>query len=424
MPKKATELSPLAVSRLEDSGFYFVGGVAGLALQILPTGSKSWILRATVGSKRRDMGLGGFPDVTLAGARESARVAREKIRNGTDPINERRGAHASLRLSQSNAVTFESAVKTYIETHEAGWSNPKHAQQWRNTLATYANPVVGKMLVRDIELRHVLTVLEPIWRTKTETATRVRSRIESVLGWATTKGYREGLNPARWKEHLDSQLPQASKVAKEKHHPALPFRDVGAFILKLRTLQGNGARALELAILTAARSGEIRGATWGEVDLANGEWVVPAARMKMDREHRVPLSTGALQLLEAMPRGGRADLIFPAPRGGELSDGTLNAVIKRMNEGDQPRWIDPKDGRPVVGHGFRSTFRDWVSETTNFPRDVAEMALAHAIGDKVEAAYRRGELFTKRTKMMQAWSDFCDRSTQSKSSVTPISKRA
>ncbi len=433
MPKKAPELSPLAVNRLTTPGLHFVGGVAGLALQVLPSGGRSWVLRARVGNKRRDMGLGGFPDVPLAQAREAARVARAKIRGGVDPIEEARTARAMLRLAQANAVSFRSAAAAYIETHGPGWANAKHAQQWTNTLTTHAYPHIGDILVRDIGLPHVLSVLEPIWRTKTETASRVRSRVESVLDWATTKGYREGLNPARWKGHLDNLLPAPSKIAKEKHHPALSVPDAGAFMAALRTHGGMGARALEFGILTAARSGEIRGATWGEINLDAAEWSIPAARMKMKNDHRVPLSEAAVGLLKSrlvvpgttdkLPKPSAPALVFPAPRGGMLSDGTLNAVISRMNEEtEQPRWIDPKDGREVVQHGFRSTFRDWVSERTNYPNEVAEMALAHTVGNKVEAAYRRGDLLDKRRQMMDDWAAFCVMVEPASNNVVPLRK--
>ncbi len=433
MPKKAVELGPKAVSLIKRPGFHFVGGVAGLALQVLPSGGRSWVLRVRVGAKRRDMGLGGYPDVPLANAREAARIARAKIREGVDPIEEARSARAILRLSQSNAVSFRDAAGAYIETHGPAWANAKHAQQWTNTLAMHAYPHIGDMLVRDIGLPNILSVLEPIWRTKTETASRVRSRVESVLDWATTKGYRDGLNPARWKGHLDNLLPAPSKIAKEKHHPALSVTDAGAFMAELRTRGGTGARALEFGILTAARSGEIRGATWGEINLDAAEWSVPAARMKMKNDHRVPLSDAALDLLKSMlvvpgttdkmPKPAATALVFPAPRGGMLSDGTLNAVISRMNEEtEQPRWFDPKDGREVVQHGFRSTFRDWVSERTNYPNEVAEMALAHTVANKVEAAYRRGDLLAKRRQMMNDWAAFCAMVEPASNKVVPLRK--
>lgn len=351
------------------------------------------MLRVMIGQRRRDMGLGGYPDVTLAGAREAARRAREKIKAGIDPIEEARAARSQLRAAQASALTFEQASRAYIASHEAGWRNAKHAQQWRNTLESYAYPLVGSLLVRDVALPHVISILEPIWLTKTETASRLRGRIEQVLDWATARGLRDGPNPARWRGHLDKMLPRPSKVARPGHHAALQLDGMAAFMKRLRAVAGMGARALEFAILTAARSGEVRGATWSELDLTAAVWKVPAERMKSGKEHRVPLSPAALSLLEGLPHMAGEALIFPAPRGGQLSDMTLTAVLRRMH-------VD------AVPHGFRSTFRDWCSERTNYPNEVAEMALAHTIGDKVEAAYRRGDLFDKRRRMMHDWASF------------------
>ena len=262
VPKKAKELGPLAVSRLRDPGLHFVGGVAGLALQVLPGGGRTWVLRATMGGKRRDMGLGGFPDVTLRDARAAARKAREQIRDGLDPINEARGAASANQASRIKDVTFEQAAHAYIAAHEVGWRNAKHAQQWRNTLKTYAFPVVGPLIVNDVALAHILAILEPIWKTKTETGTRLRGRMEQVLDWATARGYREGPNPARWRGHLDKLLARPAKVAKVEHLAALPFTEIGAFMLRLRAADGIGARALEFSILTAARSG---GSSWRDM---------------------------------------------------------------------------------------------------------------------------------------------------------------
>lgn len=406
MGKKANELDPLAVSRITAPGLHFVGGVAGLGLQVLPTGGRSWVLRATIGGRRRDMGLGGYPDVTLADARTAARRAREQIRSGLDPIAEARAAASALRARQAQDVTFEKAARAYIAAHEAGWRNDKHAQQWRNTLETYAYPVLGSLLVRHVELAHVLSVLEPICSTKTETATRLRGRIEQVLDWATARGHREGLNPARWRGHLDKLLPRPSKIARVEHRAALPVDEVGEFMARLRKAEGTGARSLEFAILTAARSGEVRGATWSEIDLSGAVWTIPGQRMKAGKEHRVPLSPAAVALLEALPREEGVELVFPAPRGGQLSDMTLTAVLRRMKV-------------EAVPHGFRSTFRDWAAERTNYPRDAAEMALAHTIGDKVEAAYRRGDLFEKRRRMMTDWAGFLAKA-QGSAAVIPI----
>ncbi len=392
-------------------GLHFVGGVHGLALQVTSAGAKSWILRMVVGGKRREMGLGPYPEVTLAKARDKAREARELVRGGVDPIQRQREAASALRAAVAKALTFDDCADSYIKAQEAGWKNVKHAQQWRNTLATYASPVFGSLLVRDVELTHVLAALEPIWTVKNETASRLRSRIELVLDWATARGLREGSNPARWRGHLDKLLPMPSRVKKAEHHAALPVGDVGAFMARLRDVDGMGARALEFVILTAARSGEVRGAKWAEIDLRAKVWTVPAERMKAEKEHRVPLSEAALALLKALPKIDSAELVFPGSKGGALSDMTLTAVTRRMKVN-------------AVPHGFRSTFRDWAAERTNYPREVAEMALAHTIGDKVEAAYRRGDLFEKRRLMMADWAAFVAKVEQPAEVVDLASRRA
>lgn len=406
MPKKAREKAPIEVSRLTKPGMHAVGGVAGLYLQVLPTGARSWVLRVMVAGKRRDMGLGGFPDVTLAMARESARVARESIKSGIDPIAQRAAARSALAASREASVTFEDAARKFIAAKSGEWKNAKHAQQWTNTLEAYAFPVVGNLVCADVALPHILKILEPIWSAKNETASRLRGRIESVLDWATVRGFRKGENPARWKGHLDKLLSAPGKVQKVEHHEAVAVDSLGAFIQDLRKREGIAARALEFLILTAARSGEVRGAVWSEIDMTGRIWTIPPERMKAGKEHRVPLSDAAVRLLEALPRIAGNDLVFPSPRGLVLSDMTLTAVMRRMK-------------RDEVPHGFRSTFRDWASERTNYPREVAEMALAHTIGDKVEAAYRRGDLFEKRTRMMAEWARFCETTTAA-ASVVPI----
>lgn len=412
MPKKIKAVGALEMRRdtkFTKPGLHSVGEVAGLALQVSASGARSWVLRVMTGGKRRDMGLGGYPDVTLAGAREAARAARAKIKEGIDPITEAKAARSAARAAHATAVPFERAGRLYIEAHEPGWRNAKHGQQWRNTLETYAYPVIGDVLVRDVSLPQVLAVLEPIWRTKTETASRLRGRIESVLDWAAARGYRDGLNPARWRGHLDKLLPAPSKVMKPEHHAALPAAEVGAFMQALRKAEGMGARALEFVILTAARSGEVRGATWPEIDMDAAVWTVPGERMKAGKEHRVPLSPAALALLRALPRMAGTELVFPAPRGGPLSNMTLAAVLRRM-------------GVAAVPHGFRSTFRDWAGESTNYPNEVCEMALAHAIGNKAEAAYRRGDLFEKRRRLMNDWAAFCAK-PQGRAQVIPIKRQ-
>ena len=401
MGKRQIELGALAVSNIRRRGINFVGGVTGLAINVSGCGSRSWVLRYTVAGRRRDLGLGGYPDVTLAQAKEAARTARAKLAQGVDPIEDGRAARSKMIALQAAALTFSQAATKYIDTHEDSWRNAKHAQQWRNTIETYANPRIGQMLVRDVGLPQVLTVLEPIWRTKTETARRLRGRIESVLDWAIARGYRTESNPARWKGLLDKILPTPGKITKTDHHRALPYADLPKFMKSLAGQQGIGARALEFAILTACRSGEVRGAMWNEFDLDSGVWIVPADRMKAGKEHRVPLSDAALAIIKAQKEFAFCEYVFPSSHkpktpdslGGPLSDMTLSAVLRRMKVA-------------AVPHGFRSTFRDWCAEQTDYPRDVAEMALAHAIGNKVEAAYRRGDLFDKRKQLMQDWADY------------------
>lgn len=395
MPKKAKELSAIEVSRLTTAGLQAVGGVAGLLLQVTKAGSRSWILRVVIGSKRRDIGLGGYPDVTLGQARELARSSRLKIQEGIDPVEERRAAKAQLVAAQASQITFDEAVKIFLTHKNHEFSNKKHAAQWESTLRTYASPIIGTLLVSEIDLPHIRQVLEPIWIEKTETAKRLRGRIENVLNWATVSKYRTGENPARWKGHLDNILPKPSKVTKVKHHKALPREELGLFIKSLKQREGTAAKALEFLVLTAARSGEIRGATWSEINLKSGLWIIPAERMKTGKEHQVPLSKEAIKLLKALPTTKNNEYLFPAPRGGALSDMALLAVMRRMDVS-------------AVPHGFRSTFRDWCEEETSFPHNVAEMALAHTIGNKVEAAYRRGDLLAKRTLLMQQWAKYCN----------------
>jgi integrase len=387
MPKKAKELSAAQVRRLTKPGLHAVGGVSGLLLQVSPTGSQSWTLRTMVGTKRRDIGLGGFPDVQLAQARERAREAKDAIRQGIDPIEQRKAARSALLASQIRGIVFDECARQYIASKTAEFSNIKHAAQWTSTLKDYASPVIGKLPVSAVELVHILKILEPIWQTKTETATRVRARIESVLAWATVSGYRSGDNPARWKGNLDAVLPKAGKLKKVKHHKALPWTKMAEFMEQLRKRSGVSAKALEFLILTATRSGEVRGARWEEIDLDAKLWTIPAERMKANKEHVVPLCSDAIKLLKSQDT---TDLVFPGFRGHLLSDVAIGKSIKAMN-------VD------ATVHGFRSTFRDWCAESTNYPNEVAEMALAHTITNAVERAYRRGDLLEKRTRLMADW---------------------
>ena len=415
MPRVAEELGALEVKRLVHPGkghnaTFAVGGVTGLLLQITPNGGRTWLLRVRVGERRREIGLGGYPDVTLAQARDRAREARDGIRRGIDPVEERKAAKAALIAQQRRGLTFAKAMESYLDAKLEAFRNAKHRAQWRSTLETYALPELGGMLVSAIQVQDVLRVLNPIWSGKTETASRVRGRIESVLSWATVAGHRTGDNPARWAGNLKELLPAAAKVAKVGNQPALSLEDAPRWFADLRRRDGNGARALEFAAIVAARSGEVRGAVWSEIDLAKAMWVIPALRMKMDREHRVPLSDAAVALLRAMTKGADADLIFPAPRGGEMSDMTLSATMRRMHLAEVEQagtgYLDRVSKRPAVPHGLRSTFRDWVAERTNYPGEMAEVALAHRISNAVEAAYRRGDMIEKRRAMMAAWGEF------------------
>jgi len=410
MSKKAKELQALAVSRIVRVGMNLVGGVDGLALQVTDTGARSWILRVMVGGKRRELGLGAYSSTNgVAEARRKALEARDKIRQGIDPIEETRAARSALAAARATALTFDQCAAAYIAVKEPEWKNSKHASQWRNTLETYASPVIGKLLVRDVAQAHVMSILEPIWTDKTETASRLRGRIEKVLDWSTASKYRTGENPARWRGHLDVLLAKPGKIAKVTHHAALPYAEIGAFMVDLRKQEGMGALALEFAILTAARSGEVRGATWGEIDLDGKMWTIPAGRMKAEKEHQVPLSEEAVALLKGMPRIAGTDLIFPNTKGTTLSDMTLAAALRRM-------------GCEVTAHGFRSTFRDWAGETTAYPREVIEHALAHQLKDKAEAAYARGTLFEKRRRLMKDWAKFCAKVQTEAANVVALHK--
>lgn len=415
MPKKAAELSAIDVKRLKHPGqgrnvMFAVGGVAGLCLQISPTGARSWIFRTTIGTRRRDVGLGGYPDVTLAQAREIAREAKNKIRRGVDPIEERKAFRAALVASQKRGLTFAQAAERFLESKLAEFRNDKHRQQWRSTLDTYAGPQIGDIRVNDLTVHDMLRVLEPIWQTRTETATRVRGRMESVLSWAGVAGHRTGDNPARWRGNLDALLPKPGRISGKGNHPAVALGEVSEWFAALRKREGTAARALEFLTLCASRSGEVRGATWAEVDTKAKIWTISAERMKAEREHRVALTDQAIAIVEAMPRLADTPYIFAAPRGGQLSDMSISAVMRRMQadelKAERAGWLDPRSGRPAVPHGLRSTFRDWAAEQTDYPREMAEIALAHRVGSEVERAYRRGDMIEKRRQMMADWAQF------------------
>lgn len=396
MPKKAKELSAVEVKRLSVPGIHPVGGVAGLNLRIYGSGARCWVFRTRVGGKRRDIGLGGFPTVTLAQARNRARATLEQLWRGDDPIAERRERIAAKRAADAKHLTFAEAARNCHAAKEPEFRNVKHRKDWISSLQRYVFPSLGDILISEIQIAHVLQVLGPIWKEKTETATRVRQRMESVITWATVSGYREGENPARWSGNLEVALPAPNKVRQVTHHKALPWQEIPAFIEELRQRQGVAALALEFAVLTAARSGEVRGACWDEFDLEKCIWTVPGGRIKAGKNHRVPLSNDALDILKRVPRMMESPLVFPAPRGrNQLSDMTLSAVLRRME-------IE------ATVHGFRSSFKDWARVSGNYPDEVSELALAHVSSDSTRSAYARDELLAARRKLMADWACFCN----------------
>jgi integrase len=398
---RLNRLSPAKV-RMAGPGMHPDGG--GLYLQATQGAGgaicRSWLFRfmSPLKRKERQMGLGALRDVPLAEARKKAAEARALKEHGVDPIEERESARQIAAAAEAKAMTFDQCRDAYIAAHEASWRNPKHRQQWSNTLATYASSAVGSLPVMAIDTALVLRVVEPIWTKKPETASRLRGRIESILDWARVRGLRQGENPARWKGHLDHLLPAKTKIAKAGHHAALDYRKIGSFMAEVGQREGIAARALEFTILTAARTGEVIGATWDEFDINARLWTVPASRMKSGREHRVPLSDAAMSVLERMPRFLGDDRVFP------ISNMGMPMLLRRMGKSD------------LTVHGFRSTFRDWAGDVTAFQREVVEAALAHVIGDRAEQAYRRGDALEKRRRLMEAWADCCEK----ESHVVPL----
>jgi len=404
-------LTALKVSRLKEPGRYADG--SGLHLQISSGGARSWIYRYMLHGRAREMGLGSLSAVSLADARIKAGECRGRLQNGVDPIEARKAEWAQARAAAAKSITFANCAEAYIEAHKTGWRNPKHIQQWTNTVKTYAEPIMGDLPVSEIDTGLVLKVIEPIWKEKPETASRLRGRIESVLDWAAVRGYRQGENPARWKGHVAKLLPARSKVQAVKHHPALAYADLPAFMAQLRGQDGIAARALEFLVLAAARTGEIIGAKPDEINAKDRTWTIPPERMKARKTHRVPLSDRALAIIEKMKPLGNGDYIFPGHKKGKhLSNGAMLALLERMGRGS------------ITPHGFRSCFRDWAAEQTSYAREVAEMSLAHTIGDKVEAAYRRGDLVEKRRRLMDAWAKYCNAPpAKTEDRVVPLRKR-
>lgn len=404
MPKLAKELSALEVKRrARKPGFHFVGGVSGLALNVKDRDSRaaSWILRKRIADRRVDIGLGGYPTITLEQARERARKALDDIDAGTHPLDAKRAARDAVRAADDALRAAEAKRKTFdeaaIAAHRAKspeFKNAKHSAQWINTLRTYASPHIGAMAVGDIGLPDIVSVLQPIWLEKPETATRVRQRLEAVLAWATVAGYRSGDNPARWSGNLQHVLAASTKIKNRKHHATVPWKDIGTFMASLRERDGIAARAVEFAVLCAARSGEVRGATWDEIDLDAALWTIPAKRMKAGKRHTVPLSAPAVALLRALPRFDGVRYVFAAPRGGTLSDMALTSVLRRMK-------VDA-----TVHGSARSAFKDWARSATRYADEVTELALAHVNSDSTRAAYARDELLPKRKLLMRDWAKY------------------
>jgi integrase len=397
MARAIGRLTALKVEKVKEPGMYADGG--GLYLRVTPEGARNWVLRYMLDRRPRWMGLGPLALYGLQEARAKALDARRKRHEGIDPIEARRAERTRQRLDAAKAVTFKQCAEAYINAHRAGWRNGKHAGQWSATLSTYTYPIIGALPVQAVDTGLVLKVLEPIWTAKPETAGRVRGRLESILDYAKVRGERDGENPARWRGHLDKLLPAHSKVRQVEHHAALPYAELPAFLGNLREQEGVAARALEFLILTAARTGEVIGARWSEIDLLEKTWTAPASRMKAHREHRVPLSARALAILQDMRelRGGNDPdaFVFPGGKAGKpLSNMAFLMLLRRMGRGD------------LTAHGFRATFKTWASERTSFQNEIVEASLAHAIGGKVEQAYRRGDLFDKRRKLMDAWAAY------------------
>jgi integrase len=394
MGRRTERLRARVVEQTKKPGYHSDGD--GLVLRVAE-GTKGWLYRYKANGKVREMGLGPVRDVTLAEAREAAREARRLRRAGVDPIDARRERKAAVRLEAARAITFSQCAAAYIENHRSSWTNPKHAAQWDATLRTYAYPVFGNLPVAVVDTALVVKVLDPIWSSKPETASRLRGRIEAILDFATVRGHRTGENPARWKGHLKEALPATGKVRRVKHHAALPYNQTATFVAELRGRGGGAAAALEFAILTAARTNEVVGARWSEINMKTGVWTIPAERMKARVEHRVPLSDQALKVLRRETNRKVNDIVFSGQKAGRpLSNMAFLMMLRRMGRAD------------LTAHGFRSTFRDWAAERTSAAPEVAEAALAHTVSNKVEAAYRRSDLFEKRRELMREWGLFCD----------------
>ncbi|MCC0059094.1 MAG: integrase arm-type DNA-binding domain-containing protein [Hyphomicrobiaceae bacterium] len=427
MARQSNRLTAVQVRSLKKPGRY--GDGHNLYLQITDAGAKSWLLRYARNGRERWLGLGPLHTFSLAEARDRARRARQQIADGIDPIEQRRSERAERALEATRQITFEAATKAYYAQHEVRWTNAKHRENFLSSLRRYAFPIIGRLNVSEIDTGLVLRVLEPIWTTKNETASKLRQRMQAVLDWATVRGHRTGENPARWRGHLNNVLPAPGQVQNAKNYPAMRYEDVPVFMPELRERQGVAARALEFLILTAARTNEVVGATWAEIDLDGRTWTIPAARMgKTGKPHRVPLVDRAVDLLNELPRERGNDFVFVSPmrRGAGLSNMAMATVLKKIHAAREkaglPRFADRQTGTLAVPHGFRSSFRDWAAERTSAQNHIVEMSLSHQVGNAVERAYRRGDLLDKRRRLMESWSAYCT-SRPASADVVPIGRR-
>ncbi|MEY4644738.1 MAG: hypothetical protein RLZZ596_1569 [Pseudomonadota bacterium] len=433
MPKVAKELSAIEVKRLNKPGWSAVGGVSGLLLQVkanpdtLEVTSRSWILRIQVGGERQHVGLGPYPQVSLAEARDQARKLSLEAKGGVNLLARKRAQNSALIAAAAKNKTFRDCADAYMSAHASDYTNDKHRKQWASTLEAYAYPVFGKMLVSDITMRHVLDVLlqetthrngskGQLWYTKPETAKRLLDRIRTVLDYATVNEYRTGNNPATWKGYLDTQLPSPQGLKEVKHHDALPYDQVAEFLKNLRKSESISAKALEYLILTGVRSGSVRLAEWSEIDFDRKIWIIPASHTKAKREHRVPLAPRTVAILKSLEPMGGSTQIFPSPKGKALSDMALSQLMRGMKERGE------FEG-DAVPHGFRSTFRDWAADQTNYPDEIRKAASMHTVGDQVKEAYQRSDLLEKRRQLMNDWADYCDKKTQAPAKVIRLAKK-
>jgi integrase len=433
MARVAPTLSAKAIAGLKKTGFHAVGGVSGLYIQITKSKSsqtilyRSWVLRYSIGGTRKNMGLGAYEKVSLTAARNAAREAHALIAQGIDPVIEKKAAQIAATVSKAKQKTFEECAESYMATHLKTHRSVKHQKQWSSTLKKYAYPIIGKIIVGDITTAEIVSVLEQktskrgegvatgiFWEIKTETATRVRERIESILNYATVAGFFSGANPARWKGHLDALLPAPHKIRNIKHHDAMPYAEAATFLEKLRIKSAMGAKALEFLILTGVRSRSVRLAEWVEIDWKNKIWVIPAGHTKKGkREHRVPLVAQTIRILKSLPVIAGRETIFTSSKGSFISDSTLSKIMRDMREKGEFDSIG-------VPHGFRSCFRDWAAEQTNYPEELRKVATMHTVGDAVQQAYQRTDLLEKRRRLMRDWANYLD--TTSPSSTQNILK--